>query len=192
MGANDKTGQPWSDEELEWLRANYRLLGPLPCAAYLRRSATATARRAFDMRVTRKYCPPPPQELIETLAAKYGRTALCSVNEILSKDRRGHIVWARAQIYKELSRASYSYNKIGKAMGKDHTTVRRGALSKDKKPPEPTIHNATHDGPKGKRKLRSIPALPPNVLILPVAAKPAVLEGEFIRPPSKARLMGCR
>lgn len=57
------------------------------------------------------------------LAVNVAETHGLDLEEMLSTSRRAECVDARLEIYRELRKAGWSYPRIGKFVGRDHTTI---------------------------------------------------------------------
>lgn len=65
----------------------------------------------------------PSMALVRRFCAEEGLVAKATTAEILGKDRRKHVVWARQRVFQRLRALGYSYPGIGRRMDRDHTTV---------------------------------------------------------------------
>lgn len=129
-------GVRWSAEEDDYLRANPD--APIQSLAdAIGRAVTAVKWRRNELDLTPGQPLKPSKDAVHALAREWAPKAGCTANDIMTADRRQHVVWARQRVIGELSKRGHSASGIGKVLGLDHSSV-LNALSSDQDRPCPT------------------------------------------------------
>lgn len=116
----------WRAQEAKFVAENYYKLGAVACAEHLGRTPGAVRHYASSHGMatedTKVKAQPSikTRALIASIAVQHG----CKSSEILGRCRRPEIIRARYAVAKYLRDVSgYSYPKIGKHLGRHHSTI---------------------------------------------------------------------
>jgi hypothetical protein len=113
--------------EVEFIKQHYPEHGATHVATQLGRSRSAVIAIANDQGVywkRRKIAIPTPRA--KALLGIYADKYQCSVGDILSWRKTAPVVMARYSVARELQAAGYSTTRIGKSLGRDHSSICMG------------------------------------------------------------------
>lgn len=114
---------PWTPEEDEYIRANYRRIKLPALAHHLRRGQKQVSYRARKLNVVKRI--PPPVTTREVQAALDAASKLTGVptKQIMGVGRSRPLARARWLVIAVLSDRGHNMTQIGESIGLDHTSV---------------------------------------------------------------------
>lgn len=116
--------EPWSESDLSCLNENAGKIPMGHIATMLGRSKAACWKRASELGLLTPRAREVPRPLIDSVIAEECRRVHgVTPAMVYAEDHRAAVSFVRVAVYRRLLAQNYTQSAIGRAMGRDHSTI---------------------------------------------------------------------